>query len=54
VAASRSAPLIRRGPKSDGVDSNRQGRQHGTRRRTRGTRRDRRSRLWGQGRSAAL
>ena len=45
VAASRSAPLIRRGPKSDGVDSDRQGRQAGTRRRARGTRRDRRSRI---------
>jgi len=45
VAASRSAPLIRRGPKSDGMDSDRQGRQPGTRRRTRGTPRDRRSRL---------
>jgi hypothetical protein len=45
VAASRGAPLIRRGPKSDGVDPNRQDRQHGTRRRTCGTRRDRRSRL---------
>ena len=45
VAASRSAPLIRRGPKSDGANSNHQGRQHGTRRCTRATRRDRRNRL---------
>jgi hypothetical protein len=44
VAASRSAPPIRRGPKSDRVDSNRQGRQPGTLPRTRGTRRDLRRR----------